>query len=139
MPIVRIVFAFLMLLVVVGSVYGLLAILDLEGARRWAPRLIIDDMLVLALICAILVIACLFGAGWLLRPKRPPGGRSITTLVRTVFAILLLLFVGFCIIQAIAAEEVPEARWAYRLFDGTVGLASVLEACWLIWPRRPLA
>jgi hypothetical protein len=129
MPIMRIVLAFLILLVVVGCVYELPALLDLEGARRWA----------FCLIDVVLVVACLFGACWLLRPERPQGGRSISTLVRTVFAILLLLLAGFCVLQAVAVGDVPDERRDYWLIDGTVGLASVVGACWLIWPRRPLA
>jgi len=56
--------------------------------------------------------------------------------VRIVIAALLLIVAAFCVYQAIAAGEMPEAQRAFWLIDGIVGLASVWGACWLLWPRK---
>jgi hypothetical protein len=62
-----------------------------------------------------------------------------TSLGRIACAVLLLLAAGFCAIQAVAAGEQPEARSAYWVIDGIVGLACLSGASWLLWRKRPAA
>jgi hypothetical protein len=54
---------------------------------------------------------------------------------RIVSAVVLLLVATFCVYQAIAAQE-SGAQLAYWLIDGVVGLACVVGASWLLWPKR---
>jgi hypothetical protein len=69
-------------------------------------------------------------------PVIPAGGSDMAGAGRTVLAILLLLVILGCAIQAVAARELPDARVTYWLIDGTVGLASLVVGVWMLWPGR---
>jgi len=57
--------------------------------------------------------------------------------IQIMGAAALIGLAAFCTFGFLAAAEVPDAVWYYRLLYGTIGLVSLTSAtCLLVGPRR---
>ena len=57
--------------------------------------------------------------------------------VRILFALVLLGIAGFCGFGLLATfEPLDQNVIAFRIGYGAIGIASLLGAGWLVWPRR---
>ncbi len=64
----------------------------------------------------------------------------MSTLVRILFALLLLAVAGFCVFGFMATYEPPaDVNRLLRVIYGVVGIGCVAGAAWLAKPRRPIA
>jgi len=57
--------------------------------------------------------------------------------VRLASVVVLLMIVCACAFLAVAAREAPpDSWWAFWSLYGAVGLACLVGAVWLLWPKR---